>query len=347
MKRSIFFYSVVAGISVYTGGCDNPARFISNPPSAWSSIGPASIPVRKLVLDEPYLYVCAGAKGLWRKNLRSSEPWNYIGFADSTLTEHYSGVTDVDPKGSDIIVSYIGNDRDAGVGLWRSIDGSRSFFRSDSGIFDSSSCPHPYMNGVKRSLLDPSLGLAAAFGLYRTSDGGSSWKPSIDRGCDYNIFFEDIVWNPKRKDDAWFFGSTPGLGQPFLGHSTDAGVTWQGVYTEQLPISDYAGIRRVLFDAVDTNIVYLVVPPMTLKSSNNGGSWFFVQPLFSAIATHPSTHNRVYFADSKGIYSSADGGETMILLAPPLGVAWSSVLIDRVKGDIYFGTSNGVYKYVQ
>jgi photosystem II stability/assembly factor-like uncharacterized protein len=205
------------------------------------------------------------------------------------------------------------------------------------------------MNAVGRNGRHKQMGLAARADIYRTTDGGSTWTPFLGGAniCDINVFTVTLKWNPNRENDAWFFGLTPGLGYTFLLHTTDAGISWRLTDLEGLGLGDFRGISKLVFDALDSNTVFLAVPPMTLKSTDNGSNWFLIQPQLSVIASHPSIHDRVFFSGPKGVYVSNDGGETLTFLTQRSGLALASIVIDPVTGALFYGSSTGVYKYVQ
>ena len=56
--------------------------------SNWRSLGFKDKLALRLVLSDPYLYVCSGSKGLWRKNIRQNGEYEFLGLADTSLGDY-------------------------------------------------------------------------------------------------------------------------------------------------------------------------------------------------------------------------------------------------------------------
>src|ERR1041385_3911906 len=98
----------------------------------------------KMNIAWPYLYVCAGYDGLWRRTVDGSDSsWQYLGLADSST--HYPDlhyITDVDVYGNTILASmwhdhYLSPPSVADVAIWRTTNSGVNWIPSDSGMADS------------------------------------------------------------------------------------------------------------------------------------------------------------------------------------------------------------------
>ena len=91
----------------------------------WKAIGFEDKLAIRLVLSEPYLYICAGSNGLWRLNIRDSGNYQCLGLIDTSLGNYYNrGVQDVliHPDNPDwLLVSFL-PDKGKDHGVFSSID---------------------------------------------------------------------------------------------------------------------------------------------------------------------------------------------------------------------------------
>ncbi len=168
--------------------------------------------VRRLFLDDPFLYVCAGQYGLWRRDVDKLTPWEYLGLGDTTPNMG-DGVLDVDASGSDILVAYYGRNvlnLDSAVAVWRSTDGGKNWMRADSGITNTID-PGLELNlitTVKRSPHKRNIVLAQYMdaALYKSIDAGISW--TMLRGS-RGIFanYGAMRWNPYSEGEIWEWGA--------------------------------------------------------------------------------------------------------------------------------------------
>ena len=162
-------------------------------------------------------------------------------------------------------------------------------------------------------------------GLFKTTDGGSTWKRvlyrdehtgatdvAIDRS-NPNVVFAALY---QRQRKGWGFnGGGPGSG---IFRSTDAGATWTEL-KNGLPRGDKGRIGLAI-SPVDHRVVYAVVEAEQggiYRSSDQGDTWEFLSGLnprpmyYSRIVLDPKEPNRVYLMGSnRGLYVSDDGGRS-------------------------------------
>src|SRR6185295_8289525 len=184
------------------------------------------------------------------------------------------------------------------------------------------------VNAVAVSPVDPMLILVggADGGVWRSTDGGSSFAPVTDNQVDLSV--GSIAFSKSNPSVAYV-----GMGSVFLGtgvlRSMDSGATWSPVSNASLPSPGL--IRKIAVDPSDPNRVY--VAQYALKgssgslfssgfylSTNGGVSWRkTLTGLPEDVAVDPINPQRLYLALSRvdepgsppaGLYRSTNSGET-------------------------------------
>src|SRR5467141_147290 len=338
-------------------GCEKPLMIGHQGASQWEGIGLDTVRVTRLVLSAPYLYACAGPRGLYRRNIRAAGAWEYLGSPGLPPSDVqvglYDGVTDVSVIGSDILVSFegfLGATSDHGVGLWRSTDAGHTFARSDSGII-AGLVSFSYASSVVRSPFDPAIGIAIWGSIYRTTTGGTSWyypQPQYEFGS-YEPWFHSVRWQSTGHDRVWIYGVAYG-GASLLAVSTDAGQTWKRYSLAQLGLEENCVIFDIGFDGTDPGVVYLATCPHLIKSTDDGETWFSTQrpeePVYRTLATHPRIHDLVYLSPGSTVFRSTDGARTVFCsLGSPNGTMIRSMIVDGAVGDLYVAASTGVFRF--
>ncbi|MBT8291075.1 MAG: glycosyl hydrolase, partial [Muriicola sp.] len=156
----------------------------------------------------------------------------------------------------------------AGIGLLKSTDKGGTWEQMGLGdshhigrIHINPSNPDEVVVGVTGHLYSPNQ----ERGVYKTKDGGKSWKKTLyinsETGIidlavspnDFNVQFA-AAWEKDRK--AWnFTGNGPGSG---IYKSTDAGESWTLVSTSTSGFPTGDGVGRIGLAVFDNNIVYAV-----------------------------------------------------------------------------------------
>lgn len=170
-------------------------------------------------------------------------------------------------------------------------------------------------------------------GLYRTEDGGETWKKTLDTGEKAGVI--DLVLDPKNPNVAlcstwerrrWaydFVSRGKGSG---LWKTTDSGKTWKQV-TKGLPDMELGRIGLSVH-AKNPKIWYATVQAEqgksgVYRSTDSGESWSQVNTLnprpfyFSCIRVDPNDPDRVYVL-GVGIHLSTDGGKAFRQMNTPL-----------------------------
>ena len=242
------------------------------------------------------------------------------------------GAVAIDPRDEDTVWVGTGepnlrNDASYGDGVWVTHDGGRSW--RNVGLRDTwaiaqivvdprdsrrvwvAAVGNPYRNSTAR-------------GIYRTSDGGRSWRrtlylgPSsgasdvaIDPGNPRIVFAG--IWQFRRLP--WTFSSGGDLDGLFK--STDGGVTWRRLRGNGLPRGEMGRIGI----AVAGRRVYALIQSkagVLWRSDDGGAHWRRMtrdtlvnqRPFYmSRLAVDPSNSDRVFFS-SEDLIETRDGGKT-------------------------------------
>jgi uncharacterized protein (TIGR03437 family) len=157
---------------------------------------------------------------------------------------------------------------------------------------------HPQFDGTNNRTVY--LG-AAQGGVWRTDDGGDTWRPLTDTAP--SLAIGDIAIDPTNPNVVW---ASTGEGNPASGSSyygagllktTDGGNTWQVITGPNSTIAPVqpafinAGILKIEIDPTNPNTVYITTGPGRPNSA--AGSPFVNAPL-----------------GQRGIWKTTDGGQT-------------------------------------
>ncbi len=154
---------------------------------------------------------------------------------------------------------------------------------------------------------------AASGGVWKSTDGGSSWTPMSD---DIEaIGISDIIVIPTSGDDLVYIatGDRDASDTYSVGvlKSTDGGSTWQTT-----GLSYTAGqkrlVNRLLLDPTNNNTLYAATTDGLYKSTDAGVNWSFLTAnVYIDMEFKPGTSNIIYGSTKQGdIYKSTDSGAT-------------------------------------
>jgi photosystem II stability/assembly factor-like uncharacterized protein len=167
---------------------------------------------------------------------------------------------------------------------------------SDSGVTWLKT-PQDYLNledwvGARDITADKSNIFAGRRSLYRSTDGGRSWR----------IARKDIFpFSLALKDGVLFVGTAQGLFR-----SADNGNSWMES-NPILPVSSGV-VNKIL---VKDNMVFALTDRFLFSSANNGASWTRLGSSIPADATTFLFYKDIIFVNTnRGIYSSTDNGRT-------------------------------------
>jgi photosystem II stability/assembly factor-like uncharacterized protein len=293
------------------------------------------------VAGEPNLYYFgAVAGGVWKTTdsgltwtpLFDSQPISSIGAIAVAESDHnviYAGTGEACIRSN---VSY-------GDGVYKSLDGGKTW--NNVGLRDSRHIGalviHPRNPDIVFvAALGHAYGPNAERGIFRTTNGGKTWKKVLYRddhtgGIDVvfdpnnaNILFASL-WQVYRAP--WMLNSGgPGSG---LYKSTDGGSTWKRLEGHGLP-DGILGRIGVSVSGGDSSRIYALIEAKEgglYRSDDGGDSWTRVNDdgrfrqrawYFTHIYADPRNADTVYVLNT-GLFRSTDGGKTFSLLPAPHG----------------------------
>jgi len=302
------------------------------PDTAWRQIGPASIGGRVSAIaavpsDPRIIFVGAASGGVFRST-DNGVTWDHTFDAYGTALS----VGDIAIAPSDPNVVWVGtgeaNNRQSstwGDGVYRSLDGGTTW--EHRGLRDTQS-----IGRIVIDPRDPNIVFVAAAGhlfgpneergLYRTRDGGTTWKKVL--GIDANTGVIDVAiaddgrtlfaaTYERRRRAFGFVGGGPGSG---LWRSRDGGDTWTRL-TEGLPTGN-TGRIGVAISKSNPSIVYAVVENRkggVFRSDDGGTTWTHQSRTneranyYGQIRVDPANPDRVWLPLTN-LHVSIDGGKT-------------------------------------
>ena len=309
------------------------------------AIGPGGMSGRVTSIDvvlsnTDVIYVGTASGGLW-KSESGGVKWEPI-FDDQKAAS--IGDVTVDPSNPDIIWVGTGegnprNSQSAGFGIYKSIDGGKNW--SFKGLGET--------RNIHRVLINPknsdevyvgaqgaAWGESEHRGVYKTTDGGNSWKKILY--IDKKTGIGELIMDPKNPDKLianmwefrrwpWFFksgGSSSGMHITF-----DGGKTWsKRTHEDGLPKGDL-GRMGIAIAPSNSKLIYALIESKKnalFKSIDGGFKWKKVsdkniggRPFYYAeIYVDPVNENRIYNLHTY-VTVSNDGGKTFESLMTAYG----------------------------
>jgi photosystem II stability/assembly factor-like uncharacterized protein len=298
----------------------------------WRCIGPANMGGRiddfAVVEAQPYIiYVGTASGGVW-KTINNGITWESI-FAE----QNSSSIGDIALAPSNPSIVWVGtgeaNSRQSsswGDGVYKSNDAGKTWkhmgLKETHHIGRIAIHPHNpdivYVAGLGHL-----WGANEERGLFRTTDGGTTWKKVLY--VDENTGCVDVAINPENPEilyaatyqhmrKGWGFnGGGPGSG---LYRSIDGGETWTKL-TNGLPTGNTGRIGIDIYYS-NPNIVYATIEHKkggVFRSEDKGLTWKKMsdtnpRPMYySQIRIDPNNDQRIWVLGSP-MYYSEDGGKT-------------------------------------
>jgi photosystem II stability/assembly factor-like uncharacterized protein len=337
------------------------------------SIGPALMSGRIADIaihpdDENVWYVAVGSGGVW-KTQNAGVTWTPIFDHEGSYS---IGCVTIDPNNPHVV--WVGTGEDVGGrhvgygdGIYRSQDDGATW--KNCGLKDSQHISkiivHPeHSNIIWVAAQGPLWSKGGDRGLYKSTDGGESWKKVL--GDDQWVGVTDIVIDPRDPDRlcaatwqrhrnvAAYMGGGPGSG---IHRSTDGGETWTKL-TKGLPKSNMGKIGLAI-SPQQPDVLYAAIEldrrsGAVYRSSDRGRSWqkqsdavggatgpHYYQELYAS----PHQFDRIYLADIV-MQISDDGGKTFRRMKEEFKHVDNHALAFRMDDPHYLlvGCDGGLYE---
>jgi photosystem II stability/assembly factor-like uncharacterized protein len=337
---------------------------------ALRSIGPAVTSGRVVGFamhphDRSHYFVAAASGGVW-KTTNAGTTWTPVFDNEGSYS---IGVIVLDPKNPNVVWVGTGENNSQrsvgyGDGIYRSDDGGKSW--KNVGLKSSEHIGKILIDPRNSDVVyvaaqGPLWGPGGDRGLYKTSDGGKSWKKVLS--ISENTGVTDVVLDPRNPDvllaaayqrrrHVWTLIN--GGPESALHRSTDGGANWTKLKTG-LPTTELGRIGLAMAPS-NPDVVYAIIESTEKKggifrSNDFGVTWdkrndFDAQAQYYAhLVVDPKNPERLYVM-SVFLQVSDDGGKTL----RGLGERWKHVdnheiWIDPHDTNYYLvGCDGGIYE---
>lgn len=239
------------------------------------------------------------------KVYKTEEGGNFWRYVDSYREHIMARCLAVNPRNPQEI--YVG----VQDGLHKSIDGRKSWFKSDAGLRGPEGQPVDVQIVVVDPITTSTVYACSGNMFFVSNDAGQTWTwtSNITASNEANV----LALKADPKERRTFYASIAGGG---LYKTTNGGDEWQhiGEIDPFAPIRSFSQITAIEVDPLDTRIVYIgVAEGFVLKSMNSGLNWIptgmVTEALISTLVADPEQTMRLYAGtQGKGVFRSNDGG---------------------------------------
>ena len=310
-------------------------------------------------------YVAVASGGVW-KTTNAGTTWTPIFDSEASYS---IGAIAIDPK--NFLTVWVGTGENNsqrsvawGSGLYKSDDGGRSWrnvgLKTSEHIGRIAIDPKD-SNIVYVASQGPLWGPGGERGLFKTTDGGKTWKSILN--ISENTGVTDVVIDPndpntlycasyQRRRHRWTLIN--GGPESAIYKSTDAGATWNKLRAG-LPTVELGRVGLAI-SPVDSNVIYATVEAADrrggiFRSSDRGGSWErrnefdSTAMYYSRIVADPKEVDRIYIMNVFAMVSD-DGGRTVRRLGERnKHVDNHDIWINPANTDHYLiGSDGGIYE---
>lgn len=356
--------------------------------TAWMPLGPGNIPGLSIqstgrltaIAVHPtnpnVIYVGGAQGGVW-KTTNGGANWVPLTDKECSLAMGWIVIDPVDPE---IVYAATGEqhfsgDSYFGCGVLRSTDGGATWTQLGAEVFDIASAASGGVR-ISRLVLDPrtagstanaTLYVAADNGVWKSTDGGASWRRTLNAGTGGPAPATDLVMHPSDPDVLYAaVGRVTGDAANGVYRSTDAGVTWTKL--GGFPSQDVGRINLAIAPS-QPSILYASMQNAfggpggdgsllgIYKSTDGGETWSLASNEPSCgtqcwydmtLAVHPNDPDTVFFGGVP-LYRSTDGGQTfqMVGTGPGGSIHVDQHVIIYDPNDprtVYVGNDGGIYR---
>ena len=339
---------------------------------AWRSVGPVNnagrISVVAGVPGDPLTYYVAGANGAIIKTTNGGTTFRPIFDEQSSGSIGAIAIAPSDPN-----IVYVGtgegnprNNASVGDGMYKSVDGGEHWTKI--GLEKSDKIARLIVDArnpdiVYACVLGREWGANEDRGVYRTADGGTTWKKVLY--IDAQTSCSDISSDPGNSNiiyagmytyRRWAWHLESGAGNTSVWKSVNGGATWERLSGPGL----LRGLPRKAMDRIgvavapsDPDIVYVISETKDegelWRSDDAGKSWRTVnrdpninfRPFYYAdIRVDPKNPNKV-FSLAGGLYLSEDGGRNFTTIARDVHGDHQAMWIDPLDPRYILEGSDG------
>ena len=364
---------LTAAVPGAVGPAAQPGVFQSN--LSWRNVGPASTGTRIVDLavverDPRIIYAATASSGVW-KTTNAGTTWAPVFEREETVS--LGGIA-VSPSNPDIVWVATGEPNmrnlrstSRGDGVYKSTDAGRTWRRM--GLADSQHTGRTVIHPTNPDIVyvsvigsmwhnDPNK--EQQRGLWKTSDGGVSWRKVLDPGERAGVV--DVVldparpntvyaaaWHRERRD--WSFVNVGAEGGVYK--STDAGVTWTKL-VRGLPETSVGRIGLSVCRSRPLT-VYAAIEGQdagVFRSLDGGVTWTRRNPISAAsmyygqIRCDPTDPERVHVLQTE-LLTSTDGGMNFssALVGRGVHVDHHALWINPLDRDhLVLGNDGGIYQ---
>ncbi len=332
----------------------------------WRQVGPSNFmgrvsDVQGIPGPSKTLYVAAAGGGIWKSG-NNGISWKPI-FDDKDIIAF--GMLAIAPSDTNVVYAGTGepnsrNTIEPGNGIYKSTDGGAHW--THIGLVNSQHIGRIVVdprnaNTVYVAALGPAWKSGGERGLYKTTDGGATWK-LIKAPANEKTGAIDVAIDPSNPDvlymSMWERYRTPyslnsgGVGSGLF-KSTDAGNTWTEIkgsgYPEgpkgRIGIASSRSTQQIVYALTEAAsfepgpVKFQRNPPANglYRSADGGKTWSHMNTIdtrpfyYSQVRVDPKNPDRVYFSSTE-LQVSNDGGKTTMNAAQSVHVDDHAIWID-------------------
>jgi photosystem II stability/assembly factor-like uncharacterized protein len=335
----------------------------------WRLIGPfrggRAVAVSGVPGDGATFYFGAVDGGVW-KTTDAGTVWKPVFDRQSVAS---IGALAVSPSNPNVIYAGTGetdirSDLASGAGIYKSTDGGQSW--TYAGLKETRQIAKIVIDPtnpdvVYAGALGHAYGPNSERGIYKSTDGGVTWKHTLDKGSEVgaadlaiaiakpNVLFASM-WNAHRPPWSTYAPlAGPGSG---IYRSTDSGETWEPCVGHGLPDGPWG--RSGVAVSADGQRVYALIEAKNsglYVSADGGVNWTLANAdprltsrawYFNRITVDPSNADVIYMPNVALMYSVDGGKHVAVLRGAPGGDDYHELWVDPKNGaHLVLGTDQG------